>query len=55
MNVWIELLKRLLEAATPELRELILEAIRNLEEKAKETPNPIDDLLVWVLKKLLGF
>ncbi len=44
----------ILSAISPELRDLILKFAKELEAKAKKTPNPFDDVAVEVLKVILG-
>lgn len=53
-DILIQLLKLILSAISPELRKWICEAMEDLEKKAATTPNPVDDILVAVLRKLLG-
>ena len=36
------------------VRDWIIEKLKELEEKAKKTDNPIDDLLVTLLKAVFG-
>lgn len=51
----LELLKKILELISPQLREVIKKSLDEWELKAKETPSIADDILVLLLKKLLGF
>lgn len=51
----LKLLSKVLTGMSPKIRELILEFLRDLEAKAKETPNPIDDMVVLLLRILFGF
>jgi len=51
----LELLKKLLELISPQLRDYIQKALDEWEIKAKETPSIADDILVLLIKKLLGF
>lgn len=44
----------LLEKITPDLRQLLIGMVAKLEEKAKQTPNPYDDIFVYFLKKVLS-
>jgi len=54
MNEWIiKMLVLVFGAATPEIRESIVSWVNELEQRAKETPNPMDDILVGLLKILL--
>lgn len=47
------ILEEILKNMSPELRKEIIEAVRKLDEKAKATVNPWDNLVVLVLKILL--
>jgi hypothetical protein len=51
----LDLLSKLLTGMSPKIRELILDFLKDLEVKAKETPNPIDDIIVLLLRILFGF
>ncbi|MBA7553506.1 hypothetical protein ES705_46098 [subsurface metagenome] len=51
----LTLLEKLLTGMSPKIRELILDFLKDLEAKAKETPNPIDDVIVLLLRILFGF
>jgi len=54
MNEWImRVILLVISAATPEIKQGINEWLDDLEVKAKATPNPIDDVLVGLLKSLL--
>ncbi|MDD3818359.1 MAG: hypothetical protein RBT05_00615 [Bacteroidales bacterium] len=46
---------KVLAGASPEIRNQIRAFLADLEEKAKETPNPVDDILVLCLRILFGF
>ena len=48
------IIKSIMELVSPELRKFLVDAVLELEEKAKLTPNLWDDVLVLVLKKLLA-
>lgn len=50
-----ELLKKILELISPQLREVIKNSLDEWELKAKETPSIVDDILVLFIKKLFGF
>ncbi|GAH91788.1 unnamed protein product [marine sediment metagenome] len=55
MNEWIlRMITLVVGAASPEIRESITELVNGLAEKAKATPNPIDDVLVGLLKVILN-
>lgn len=48
------ILKTIMELVSPELRKLLVDFVLDLEVKAAATPNPWDDVLVLVLKKMLA-
>lgn len=55
MGKWIMLMARqVLTVATPEIAKTTCSMLDELEEKAKQTPNPWDDILVGTLKTILG-
>lgn len=55
MNKWIwELIRLILSVASPEIRESICKLLNTMEQKAKETKNPWDDVLVGLLKTVLA-
>lgn len=49
------IITKILEKVTPEIREALGKFLNELEAKAKLTPNLWDDVIVFVLKKALGF
>ena len=49
------ILQKILEKVSPEIREALGKFINELEAKAKLTPNLWDDVIVFLLKKVLGF
>ena len=51
----LELLKKILELVSPQLREAIKKSLDEWEAKAAETTSIADDILVLFLKKLMGF
>ena len=51
--IW-ELIKMALRAISPQLKELIKDAVKRLEEVANQTPNPIDNIFVMLLKVVLS-
>jgi len=52
---WILILiKMLFEKLSPQLREVIVNAVKNLEKIAANTDNKWDDLAVRILKLVLG-
>jgi len=55
MNNWVALLIRIvLERISPEIAKAIKDGLDKAKEKAKETKNPFDDLLIDCLIWLLG-
>jgi len=54
MNEWIlKLIGLIISVASPELRKMIETMLTNLEQQAKATKNPWDDILVGMLRTLL--
>lgn len=54
MNEWIfRLIGLVVTVASPELRKSLEQWLNILEENAKKTANPWDDILVAMLKTLL--
>jgi len=49
-----KILAAVLKAISPQIRNLIVVFLKNLEVEAPKTPNPWDDLLLLVLKVLLA-
>ena len=39
--------------ATPEIRTGVIQLLDKLEEQAKKTPNPWDDILIGLLKTIM--
>ena len=54
LNVIVRLLRMFLDLISPQLRQIIVDAVKELEKIAPTTPNPLDDLLVKVLKIILA-
>jgi len=50
----LELLKKIISTISPQLREYIKDMLTKMEAKAKETDNPLDDVLVLVLRILFN-
>ena len=48
------ILQKIMELISPEIREMVVKFVLELEEKAKLTPNLWDDILVFALKKVLA-
>lgn len=53
-KVIVLLLPVIMDNITPEIREYVVNWIKTLEEKAKKTLNPVDDVLVEVMKVVLN-
>ncbi len=53
MDWVLGLLRMILEETTPQIRQRLVELIGKWEQEALATPNKIDDMLVWLVKKLL--
>jgi hypothetical protein len=47
-------LAKALVNATPEIKQMLQDGLLALEQKAEQTPNKWDDILVAVLKGILG-
>ena len=50
----MSLLTRILTVISPDIRGLVDEWLKDLEDRAKATPNPWDDIFVAFLKMVLG-
>jgi len=50
-----EVLSKVLAGASPEIRNLIKNFLADLEDKAAKTDNPLDDVLVLLLRIFTGF
>ena len=50
----LKLLKKILATISPQLREFIKDMLTKMEAKAAETDNPLDDVLVLVLRILFN-
>jgi hypothetical protein len=55
LNIIYKMAVKVLSGASPEIRNQIKAFLSDLEEKAKQTSNPVDDILVLCLRILLGF
>ena len=54
MNEWIlRLIGLIVSVASPELRKMLEQMLNNLEQQARATKNPWDDILVGMLKQLI--
>lgn len=54
MEILVKVLPLLISMLSPVIKELMVEMVHKLEAAAKETDNPVDDVLVNALKELLG-
>lgn len=55
MPKWIwDIILAMVVQASPEIKKQVCEKLDELAAKAKETKNPIDDLLVGMLKGMVG-
>jgi len=50
---WIKLIAVILSSISGPLREAIVKSVKEWEQKAKETKEPWDDILVGILKWIL--
>ncbi len=50
----VKLLKQIIQQTSPELRTKMVSAVDDLEEVAEKTASPWDDILVMLLKVLMG-
>jgi len=54
MNKLLEkLLPLILTVMSPEIKKAIAQLVVNLDEQAKKTPNPWDDMFVAILKSII--
>ena len=53
VKVLVGVLGAILSVVSPQIREALERFVHDLEKKAKETPNPADDMLVDFLKHIL--
>ena len=49
------IISKILDLISPELREMIKKSVDEWELKAVETESKVDDIVVKVVKMLLGF
>ena len=54
IKLFIPLLPQILGLVTPALRRALEDVIKDLYKRARETENPIDDILVGILAALLS-
>jgi hypothetical protein len=55
LTIIYKMFHKVLSGATPEIRNQIKAFLADLEEKAADTPNSVDDILVLLLRIVLGF
>ncbi len=54
MSGWlVALLQQVVNQVTPEIRDGLVEFVVKLEDQAKATPNPWDDIFVGIVKFVL--
>ena len=51
----LELFKKILELISPQLRETIRKSLEDWKVAAEQTDSIVDDVLVLLITKLLGF
>lgn len=54
MNWIIKLIKLIWAQVSPQLREMLIAFVKELEKKAQDTKNEWDDVAVAILKMFLG-
>ena len=52
LSIIVKILTALISNISPDVKQFISESIDKLDEKAKSTANPFDDLLVLFLKAI---
>ena len=55
LSIVYKMIVKVLSGASPEIRNQIKAFRADLEEKAKKTSNPLDDILVMCLRIIMGF
>ena len=55
LNIVYKMIVKVLSGASPEIRNQIKAFLSDLEDKAKKTSNPVDDILVMCLRIIMGF
>ena len=55
LTIVYKMVVKVLSGSSPEIRNQIKAFLADLEEKAKQTSNPVDDILVLCLRTVLGF
>lgn len=54
LEIVIVILTTALPKLSKEIREELIKFLKTLEEKAKKTPNPLDDFVVSLLLAIVG-
>lgn len=54
LGIFAKLLMLVITTASPEIKKMLSDFLDDLEEKAAATANPVDDVLVTVLKMFLS-
>jgi len=49
----LKVVSNVIDKATPAIRQDIVNLVDSIDEKAKQTPNPFDDVLVDLLRAIL--
>ena len=53
-DIFAEVLKRVAQKATPEIREELKRHLDEWQDRCEATPNPWDDLLVFIVRGIVG-
>ena len=51
--IWVKLIEQVLKSVSPQFRQAAVEFVNKLDEAAKKTDNPWDDIFVGILKFVL--
>lgn len=54
LGIFAKLLMLVITTASPEIKKMLSDFLDDLEKKAAATANPVDDVLVTVLKMFLS-
>jgi len=55
MDKWVlKIIKLVIEQASPEIRKTVCNALDQAAEKAKETKNPWDDVLIGLIQTIVN-
>lgn len=55
IRILLEILETMGTTVTPEIRELIRVALKDLYQRAEQTSNPFDNVAVMILAAIAGF